>query len=98
MSQHDSIQGLRADYVIHDEAQQIQEPPFVRIFEKIYDEFWHSPDEARDAITQILNAFGDEVRAMPELAATKSRDFGRGYAMAVQDVVTLLNLSGATLQ
>jgi DNA (cytosine-5)-methyltransferase 1 len=32
----------------------------------------------------------DEIRAWPELAASKSRDFGRGYAQAIRDVESFL--------
>lgn len=30
------------------------------------------------------------IEALPEAAATRSRDYGRGYAQAVRDVVHLL--------
>lgn len=32
----------------------------------------------------------DHIAALPESAATGSRDFGRGYAQAIRDVLALL--------
>lgn len=90
------MKGYHADLVIVDEIQ--EETPAARVFEKVYDATWDiETGDVQDAITLVLNAFGEEVRALPELGATKSRDFGRGYAVAIRDVMTLLNRSGATL-
>jgi hypothetical protein len=38
--------------------------------------------EQRDVLTEIA--------ALPEQAASRSRDFGRGYALAIRDVIELL--------
>lgn len=36
------------------------------------------------------------IQKLPELNATKSRDYGRGYAQAVKDIVAILAIVAAT--
>ena len=42
--------------------------------------------EWRPEATTLL----DQIAALPEQAASSSRDFGRGYALAIRDVLALL--------
>ena len=44
-----------------------------------------------DAAIDILVIVRYAVEQMPEDAATKSRDFGRGYAMAIRDILSMLD-------
>lgn len=46
---------------------------------------YHLDQCARGKTTEL-----DRIRLLPELEATKSRDYGRGYAEAIKDALAIL--------
>lgn len=65
-------------------------------------EGWHTDDDgwcevepnadklAEHAITVITEELMQALHSLPEQAATRSMDFGRGYSMAIKEVVNIV--------
>ena len=61
-----------------------------------YDEVKHQAQRSGGFVRSIefwtpeATTLLDQIAALPEQAASSSRDFGRGYALAIRDVLALL--------
>ena len=44
----------------------------------------------QEVLARLFDLLAARTRRMPEDSATKSRDYGRGYAQAIRDVLEIL--------
>lgn len=51
---------------------------------------WEHVNVRHPVSPRLAEGIVDKIAALPEREATKSRDYGRGYAQAVRDVLALL--------